>query len=109
MQDMLRSEHGGMNEVLADVAEITGDTTYLTLAWRFSHRSILEPLLGGKDELNGLHDNTQIPKFIGYERVAELSGDTAWSNAAAFFWKTVVEHRIVSIGGNSVSEHSHPV
>lgn len=108
IQDMLRSEHGGMNEVLADVAEITGDKKYLALARRFSHRSILEPLLGGKDELNGLHANTQIPKVIGYERVAELSGDTTWSNAAAFFWKTVVERRTVSIGGNSVSEHFHP-
>jgi DUF1680 family protein len=109
VQDMLRSEHGGMNEVFADVAAITGDTTYLTLARRFSHRSILEPLLRGKDELNGLHANTQIPKVIGYKRVAEVSGgDEAWAKAAGFFWKTVVDNRTVSIGGNSVSEHFHP-
>jgi len=108
MQDMLRSEHGGMNEVLADVAAITGDTTYLTLARRFSHRAILTPLLAGKDELNGLHANTQIPKVIGYERIAELTANPEWSKAAAFFWETVVDHRTVSIGGNSVSEHFHP-
>ncbi|MFP3386648.1 beta-L-arabinofuranosidase domain-containing protein, partial [Tritonibacter sp. SIMBA_163] len=35
VQDMLRSEHGGMNEVLADVAAITGDRAYLDLARRF--------------------------------------------------------------------------
>ena len=29
MQDMLRSEHGGLNETFADVAEITGDKKYL--------------------------------------------------------------------------------
>jgi DUF1680 family protein len=108
MQDMLRSEHGGMNEVFADVAEITGDMKYLELARRFSHRAILDPLLAEKDKLNGMHANTQIPKVIGYKRVAEVGGDPKWAAAAAFFWKEVVGHRTVSIGGNSVREHFHP-
>ncbi|MFC6225789.1 beta-L-arabinofuranosidase domain-containing protein [Hymenobacter artigasi] len=108
LQDMMRSEHGGLNEIFADVADITGERKYLTLAQRFSHRAVLEPLLAGQDVLNGMHANTQIPKVIGFERVAEAGGDPAWSNAAAFFWKTVVENRTVSIGGNSVSEHFNP-
>ncbi|GAB3818974.1 hypothetical protein GCM10028895_16800 [Pontibacter rugosus] len=108
MQDMLRSEHGGMNEVFADVAEITGDKKYLELARRFSHRAILDPLLAGKDNLTGMHANTQIPKVIGYKRVAEVGGDPAWAGAAGFFWNTVVNDRTVSIGGNSVREHFHP-
>ncbi|WP_161888137.1 glycoside hydrolase family 127 protein [Pontibacter russatus] len=108
LQDMLRSEHGGMNEVFADVAAITGDKKYLELARRFSHRAILEPLLAGQDALNGLHANTQIPKVIGYKRVAEVSGDKAWADAAALFWDNVVNERTVSIGGNSVREHFHP-
>lgn len=108
IQDMLRSEHGGLNEVFADVASITGEAKYLTLAQRFSHRAVLEPLLAGQDVLNGMHANTQIPKVIGFERVAEVGGDRAWGNAAGFFWKTVIENRTVSIGGNSVSEHFNP-
>ncbi|WP_317195494.1 glycoside hydrolase family 127 protein [Rufibacter psychrotolerans] len=108
IQDMLRSEHGGLNEVFADVAEMTGDQKYLTLAKRFSQTSVLTPLLQGKDQLNGMHANTQIPKVIGYQRVAEVSGDKTWTNAADFFWKTVVNNRTVSIGGNSVREHFHP-
>ncbi|MBC6610013.1 glycoside hydrolase family 127 protein [Hymenobacter sp. BT507] len=108
IQDMLRSEHGGLNEVFADVASLTGDAKYLKLAQRFSHRVVLEPLLAGKDVLNGMHANTQIPKVIGFERVAEVGGDPVWGNAAAFFWKTVVDNRTVSIGGNSVSEHFNP-
>lgn len=108
MQDMLRSEHGGMNEVFADVAGITGDKKYLDLARKFSHRLILDPLLQSKDMLTGLHANTQIPKVIGFMRVAEISGDTTWARAADFFWNTVVDHRTVSIGGNSVREHFHP-
>jgi uncharacterized protein len=108
IQDMLRSEHGGMNEVFADVAEITGDPKYLALAKRFSQTSVLNPLLQQKDVLNGMHANTQIPKVIGFQRVAEVGGDKTWTNAADFFWQTVVKNRTVSIGGNSVSEHFHP-
>ena len=44
LQRMLRTEHGGMNEVLADVAALTGDTKYLALARRFSHEALLAPL-----------------------------------------------------------------
>lgn len=108
LQDMLRSEHGGMNEVFADVAEITGDAKYLQLARRFSHRSMLDPLLLKQDALDGMHANTQIPKVIGYKRVAEVAGDKTWNEAAAFFWDTVTRDRTVTIGGNSVREHFHP-
>lgn len=108
IQQMLRSEHGGMNEVFADVAAITGDKKYLVLAQKFSHKTILNPLLENKDALNGIHANTQIPKVIGFMRVAEVSGDKDWANAANFFWKTVVDNRSISIGGNSVREHFNP-
>ena len=105
MQEMLRCEHGGMNEVLAEVASITGDEKYLKLAKRFSHQFILAPLLTEKDELTGLHANTQIPKVIGFMRIGELTNNLAWKNAATFFWETVVTNRSLSIGGNSVKEH----
>ncbi|MFT3829010.1 MAG: glycoside hydrolase family 127 protein [Opitutaceae bacterium] len=108
MQGMLRTEHGGMNEVLADVYSITGDEKYLRLARRFSQRALLEPLLQHQDRLTGLHANTQIPKVVGYARIAELGGDDSWRDAARFFWGTVVEHRSLAFGGNSVSEHFNP-
>jgi hypothetical protein len=108
VQTMLRSEHGGMNEIFADIAYLTGDKRFLDLAQRFSHRSILEPLVQNKDALNGLHANTQIPKVIGYMRIAQLTGNQPWSNAARFFWNTVTTNRTISIGGNSVREHFHP-
>ncbi|MBN2743661.1 MAG: glycoside hydrolase family 127 protein [Marinilabiliaceae bacterium] len=108
MELMLRAEYGGMNETLADVAALTGNDRYLQLARRFSHRLLLDPLLHHQDLLNGMHANTQIPKVIGFERVAEVAADTAWHNAAVFFWDNVVNQRSVSIGGNSVSEHFHP-
>jgi uncharacterized protein len=109
MQDMLRSEHGGMNEVLADVAEMTGDLRYLALARRFSHQALLQPLAAGQDKLTGLHANTQIPKVIGFARIAQIGGEDEGRRAAEFFWRTVTEKRSVAIGGNSVREHFHPV
>jgi len=108
MQDMLRAEHGGMNEVLADVSQMTGDPRYLALARRFSHQAILQPLAAGQDKLTGLHANTQIPKVIGFQRIAQLAGEDEGHRAAEFFWKTVTEKRTVAIGGNSVKEHFHP-
>jgi DUF1680 family protein len=109
IQQMLRSEHGGLTEVFADVAQLTHDPRYLKLAQRFSQRTTLDPLLAGKDVLTGQHANTQIPKVIGFKRIAEVGGDTSWARAATFFWQTVVHNRTVSIGGNSVSEHFNPV
>ena len=108
MQDMLRSEHGGLNETFADVAAITGDKRYLELARRFSHMAILNPLKEKEDKLTGIHANTQIPKVIGFKRIADLEGNDEWSDAAQFFWETVVKNRSITIGGNSVREHFHP-
>lgn len=108
MQDMLRSEHGGLNETFADVADITGDKKYLELAHRFSHQLVLNPLIKDEDRLTGMHANTQIPKVIGYKRIADLEQNQSWDHAARYFWNTVVDHRSVCIGGNSVREHFHP-
>jgi len=105
MQRMLGYEHGGMNEVLADIYSITGDKKYLALAQRFSHKALLDPLERKEDRLTGLHANTQIPKVIGFERIAALTGDKAEDSAARFFWDDVTQERSVAFGGNSVSEH----
>jgi uncharacterized protein len=105
VQTMLRSEHGGMNEVLADIYAITGDAKYLELARRFVHRAVLDPLMQGEDRLTGLHANTQIPKVVGLQRIAALTGDAKAHAGAEFFWRTVTSRRSVAFGGNSVSEH----
>ncbi|KFE98309.1 glycoside hydrolase family 127 protein [Chryseobacterium luteum] len=109
IQDMLRSEHGGLNEVFADVYDITKNPKYLKLAHRFSHLAILNPLLIQEDKLTGIHANTQIPKVIGFKRIADLENNKEWSNAADFFWTNVTQKRSAIIGGNSVSEHFNPI
>ncbi|MCA5003809.1 glycoside hydrolase family 127 protein [Sphingobacterium sp. WQ 366] len=108
IQDMLRSEHGGLNEIFADAAVIANNDQYLKLAERFTHLQILNPLIQQKDELTGKHANTQIPKIIGAKRIADLQGRKDWDNGARYFWDNVVTKRTVAIGGNSASEHFHP-
>ena len=108
LQRMLDSEHGGLNETFADAAAISGDERFMQLAKRFSHKKVLDPLLRGEDRLTGMHANTQIPKVIGYKRIADIEGNDQWDKAAQFFWKTVVDNRSITIGGNSVREHFHP-
>jgi DUF1680 family protein len=105
MQRMMRSEFGGMNEVMADIHAITGDPKYLAAAKQFQHRAVLEPLTRGEDRLTGLHANTQIPKVIGMQRIAMLGGGEDLQRGTRFFWETVTKHRSVAFGGNSVAEH----
>jgi DUF1680 family protein len=102
---MLATEHGGMNEVYADLYGMTGNDEYRTLAQRFSHKAVLVPLSQARDHLDGLHANTQVPKIVGFQRVYEATGDAAYRDAAAFFWRTVVETRSFATGGHGDGEH----
>lgn len=107
-QRMLGTEHGGMNEVLADVAAVTGRSEYLALARRFSHQALLAPMADSRDILDGLHANTQIPKVVGFQRLYELTGEERYRVAARFFWTTVVERRSFATGGHGDGEHFFP-
>jgi hypothetical protein len=105
MEEMLNMEHGGINESFADAYQISGDEKYLIAAKRYSHRALLDPLSKGIDNLDNKHANTQIPKFVGFEHIAELTGDEKYDKASVFFWETVTENRSLAFGGNSRREH----
>ncbi|MFA6947087.1 MAG: beta-L-arabinofuranosidase domain-containing protein, partial [Pedobacter sp.] len=104
MQSMLDSEQGGMNEIFADAYQISGDEKYLTAAKRFSHRMLLDAMSADNDNLDNKHANTQVPKAIGFQRIAELSHDKYFTEAGSFFWETVTEKRSLAFGGNSRRE-----
>jgi DUF1680 family protein len=108
VQKMLRCEHGGIAEVLADLYADTKDTRYLRMAELFYQKAILDPLKKGQDILPGKHCNTNIPKLIGLSRIYELTGDTTDRKAAEFFWKTVVYHHSYVTGGNGNNEYFGP-
>ena len=108
VQNMLRCEHGGIAETLADLYADTKDERYLKMSKLFYQKAILDPLKAGIDILSGKHCNTNIPKLIGLSRIYELTGDTTDRKAAEFFWKTVVNHHSYVTGGNGNNEYFGP-
>src|SRR5690625_4722738 len=108
-QRMLICEHGGMNEAMADLYLITKNEDYLELAKRFCHDAILNPLAEGKDDLEGKHANTQIPKVIGAAKLYNITGEKRYQDMALYFWDQVIKHRSYVTGGNSIREHFGPV
>jgi len=104
-QRMLKVEFGGMNEALCNLYAITRNRNHLALAKRFDHDTVFEPLAHFRDELTGLHVNTQIPKIIGAARAYELTGEQYYYNIATFFWHQVVWGRSYCTGGTSNNEH----
>lgn len=108
VQEMLRCEHGGINETLADLYADTKEEKYLKLSGIFYHKEFLDAMKERKDILPGRHANTNIPKLIGLSRIYELTGDTSGRNAAEFFWKTVVCNHSYVTGGNGDNEYFGP-
>jgi DUF1680 family protein len=107
-QKALNKEHGGMNEVFANLHGVTGNPDHLALARAFNHEVIFEPLARGEDQLNGKHANTQIPKIIGAAREYELTGEDRFAAIASNFWQYAALDRAYCLGGHSDSEHFFP-
>ncbi|RMJ26902.1 hypothetical protein PHISP_02209 [Aspergillus sp. HF37] len=105
MQAVLATEFGGMNEVLIEIYRQTGDDKWITTAQRFDHAAVFEPLAADKDQLKGLHANTQIPKWIGAIREYEATGDARYLDIARNAWDMTVEAHTYAIGANSQAEH----
>ena len=106
-QGFLGCEHGGMNETLLDAYQLFGDKKYLTAAKKYSHKDMINNMQSlNTTFLDGKHANTQVPKYIGFERIFELDKTaTTYRKAAENFWTDVAKNRTVCIGGNSVGEH----
>jgi uncharacterized protein len=106
VQKILVTEHGGINEAYAETYALTGDERWLKVARRLRHRAVLDPIAARRDELAGLHANTQIPKVIGLARLYEVAGDDPGEAVAArFFHQAVTRDHSYVIGGNSDREH----
>jgi len=105
MQDILTTEYGGMNEVLYNIAAVTGDGRWLDVGDRFNKAVFFDPLAARHDALKGLHMNTHVPQAIGAARRFELSGDDRYREIARFFWDTVADARTYTTGGSSNREH----
>jgi DUF1680 family protein len=103
-QFMLRTEYGGMNEVLANLYGITGKQRYLDVAHLFEQPAFLDPLAEHRDNLKGLHANTHVPKVIGAARMYELTGEVRYRDIAEYFLDEVLTERCYAVGNCSVNE-----
>ena len=108
IQQMLNTEFGGMNEVLADLYADTGDQRWLSLSHRFDHKAVVDPLSRREDRLAGLHGNTQVPKLLGVLMRYIYAGDKADGVAAEFFWDAVVNDHSYATGGHGKDEYFGP-
>jgi DUF1680 family protein len=104
-QRMLRTEYGGMNEVLVNLAAVTKNERYLDAAHLFEQPGFLDPLAERRDELRGLHANTHVPKIIGAARMYEVTGDRRYRDIAEYFLAEVLTARNYVIGNTSEDEH----
>ncbi len=104
MQQILKTEFGGMSEVLYNLYSVTGDERYRVTADRFSKKSFVDPLALHRDELEGLHANTHIPQAIGAARRYELIGEDRDYEIASFFWDEVTGSRSYVTGGTGNAE-----
>jgi uncharacterized protein len=109
MQKMVEDEVGGINEIFADMAALTGKSKYMTLSTRFNLRAVLDPLTKGVDNLDGVHGNTTLAAVIGLYRQYELTGDPAAHRGGEFFWQTMTQNRSYVNGGNTDDENFYPV
>jgi uncharacterized protein len=104
MERILNTEYGGMNDALYDLAAITGDEQWREVAHKFDHERIFHPLAEARDELKGLHVNTQIPKILGAARRYELTGEQRYRDIVEYFWQEVSSRRCYVTGGTSNGE-----
>jgi len=84
---------------------LSGKGVYRYIGNRFTHNDVFDPLAEHRDELKGLHANTNIPKIIGVARRYELGGDLRDREIAQYFWDEVTSERCYVTGGTSNGEH----
>jgi DUF1680 family protein len=104
MQEILNTEFGGMNEVLYNLAEATGDDRWARTGDRFTKKKFFTPLALSHDELKSLHANTHMPQVIGAARRFELTSDDRFANVSQFFFETVSKSRTYVTGGSANTE-----
>jgi DUF1680 family protein len=105
MQNQLNTEFGGMNDILAELYLLTNNARWLTVAQRFDHAAIYDPLANNQDQLSGKHANTQLGKINGAIREYLATGTARYLTISRNFFAFVKNNHSYANGGNSVAEH----
>lgn len=106
MQKILETdEYGGMQDVLVDLCDVTGNPRYYETSNRFVQReSLLDCLYKNGDNLSKLHGNTYLAKIVSCTAAYNHSGEEYYKTVTKNFWDRVVDGRTYVTGGNSQGE-----
>lgn len=103
---VLSVEYGGMNDCLYELFKHTRNIRHLAAAHKFDEDSLFTSIGNGRNVLENLHANTQIPKFVGalnrYRTLGEA--ENFYFNAAKQFFHMVIRDHTYITGGNSENE-----
>jgi DUF1680 family protein len=102
----IAGEFGGMNEVLARLSRLTGDSSYMKAARLFDNIRLFYGDAGhahglekNVDMFRGLHANQHIPQIIGAIEIYRDTESPEYYHIADNFWDIVTNDYMYSIGG----------
>ncbi len=100
----IAGELGGMNESLAELYMYTKKEKHIKAAKLFDNDRLFFPMEQKIDALGSLHANQHIPQVIGAMRIFDTTKEKKYYEISHFFWKSVVDAHIYSIGGTGEGE-----
>lgn len=100
----IAGEAGGMNEVLCDLAVLTGDPVFVEAARLFDLDTMLDFAAAGRDELDGMHANQHAATLLGYLALGDLTGEARYTDAVVNLWDMLVPGRTYAHGGSGENE-----
>ncbi|MEC0334067.1 glycoside hydrolase family 127 protein [Paenibacillus macerans] len=100
----IAGEFGGINESLAELFTYTHKEKHIAAAKLFDNDRLFFPMQQQVDALGALHANQHIPQVVGAFKIFEATGEQKYYDIAKFFWESVVNAHIYSIGGTGEGE-----
>lgn len=102
----IAGEYGGMNEAMARLYRMTGDSQFLQCAQLFDNTDFFfgnahhdHGLAHNVDTLRGKHANQHIPQILGAVETYKSTQDASYYRVADNFWNICTQGYMYSIGG----------
>lgn len=104
--DFINQEVGGTSEALADLARVTGNSSWLQLAAMFERPCFTHSLARGgvADAIEKMHANTHLPQLLGTMARYEATGEQPLRAAAENFWTALQDGHMFATGGSTTGE-----
>jgi DUF1680 family protein len=106
-QKVLGCEWGGMNDVLFNLYQHTGNEMYMKTARRFNAFVFTARLAAGEDDLSLLpfpHANFHLPEVVGLARAYELTGNETDKAIVDTFFDALWSNHSYATGGSNSGE-----